>query len=139
MRLCEGSDIFHADRWGTAYLSPDVAEADPETGREIVVRGNGTAVGGTSAVAPVYAGLLVPFKRKLGFVTPVRWSNHLAFANITAATTGIPRPHRTKCLHRLGAPIGDSIATFFEAPTMGSALAARLGDAAFMPRLQRTA
>ena len=51
------------------------ADADPDTGYEVVVHGQTAAVGGTSAVAPLYAGLFAAFGRKLGFVTPKLWLN----------------------------------------------------------------
>ena len=40
-------------------------------------------MGGTSAVAPLYAGLFALFGTKLGFVTPKLWLNHLCFNDIT--------------------------------------------------------
>ncbi|HEX3683446.1 MAG TPA: S53 family peptidase [Bryobacteraceae bacterium] len=46
---------------------PDVAgNADPETGYQIVVDGQSTVVGGTSAVAPLWAGLIALFNQSLG-------------------------------------------------------------------------
>ncbi len=49
---------------------PDVAgNADPETGYQIVVDGQSVIVGGTSAVAPLWAGLIALINQKLG--TPV--------------------------------------------------------------------
>jgi kumamolisin len=46
---------------------PDVAgNADPETGYQIVVDGQSTVVGGTSAVAPLWAGLVALFNQSLG-------------------------------------------------------------------------
>jgi hypothetical protein len=51
-------------------MVPDVAaNADPETGYEIVLHGAPTVVSGTSGVAPLYAGLFAAFGSKLGFVT----------------------------------------------------------------------
>jgi kumamolisin len=54
---------------------PDVAGvADPATGFNIVLNGNGIAVGGTSGVAPLYAGLIALINQKLGrsvgFINP---------------------------------------------------------------------
>jgi kumamolisin len=46
---------------------PDVAgDADPETGYEIVVDGQNTVVGGTSAVAPLWAALIALLNQSLG-------------------------------------------------------------------------
>jgi len=57
------SRLFPTQDWqagaptGPGRLVRDVAaEADPETGYEIVVGGRNAAIGGTSAVAPLYAG-----------------------------------------------------------------------------------
>ena len=50
---------------------PDVAaNADPNTGYEIVLYGASTVFGGTSAVAPLYAGLFASFGRILDSSTP---------------------------------------------------------------------
>ena len=46
---------------------PDVAaDADPETGYNVVVDGEQTVIGGTSAVAPLWAGLLALINQVLG-------------------------------------------------------------------------
>jgi kumamolisin len=54
---------------------PDVAaNADPETGYNILVDGEQMVIGGTSTVAPLWAGLIVllnqKLNRRLGFVNP---------------------------------------------------------------------
>ena len=54
---------------------PDVSgDADPETGYNVLVDGQQEVVGGTSAVAPLWAGLLTLFNQKLGsrvgFINP---------------------------------------------------------------------
>ncbi|EOO25375.1 hypothetical protein ICM_04791 [Bacillus cereus BAG1X2-3] len=56
--------------------TPDVAgNADPETGYQIEVNGQQTVTGGTSAVAPLWAGLIANINQKLGhsvgFINPV--------------------------------------------------------------------
>ena len=136
------SRLFPMQDWqagapmGVGRLVPDVAaEADPETGYEIVVRGSPTVVGGTSAVAPLYAGLFAALGRKLGFVTPVLWSNHLAFTDVTVGDNGHFRARvGPDACTGLGVPIGDRIAALFEAPSMVAALAARTDEAPTMPR-----
>jgi kumamolisin len=55
---------------------PDVAgDADPVTGYRVRVAGQDTVIGGTSAVAPLWAGLIALFNqqlaRSLGFINPV--------------------------------------------------------------------
>jgi subtilase family serine protease len=64
---------------------PDVAgNADPVTGYKIVANGQGTSVGGTSAVAPLWAGLIARLAqasgKRFGLVQP------LIYAGVTAGT-----------------------------------------------------
>jgi kumamolisin len=59
---------------GKGRMVPDVAgNADPNSGYTIYVHGSQHVVGGTSAVAPLYAGLFAALGRKLRFVTPRLW------------------------------------------------------------------
>jgi subtilase family serine protease len=98
-------------------MVPDVAaNADPNTGYEIIVGGKATVVGGTSAVAPLYAGLFAAFGVKLGFVNPELWANEkTCFTDITQGNNGAyeakvgPDP----CTG-LGVPIGSKIAAMIE-------------------------
>ncbi|PED02866.1 peptidase S53 [Bacillus cereus] len=58
---------------------PDVAgNADPETGYQIEVNGQRTVMGGTSAVAPLWAGLIANINQKLGhsvgFINPILYN-----------------------------------------------------------------
>jgi kumamolisin len=61
---------------------PDVAgDADPETGYSVLVDGEQTVIGGTSAVAPLWAGLLARINQSLG--TSVGYLNPLLYtANV---------------------------------------------------------
>ena len=102
---------------GPGRLVPDVsANADPNTGYEIIVNGQKQTVGGTSAVAPLYAGLFAAFGRKLGFVTPTLWENQPAFHDITQGDNGKYRAGvgPDPCTG-LGSPIGQSLETLFAA------------------------
>jgi kumamolisin len=64
---------------------PDVAgDADPETGYNVVVDGQQTVIGGTSAVAPLWAGLLALINQSLG--TNVGYVNPLLYAAKAEAT-----------------------------------------------------
>jgi kumamolisin len=101
--------------YGKGRMVPDVsAEADPNTGYEVYVHGNATIVGGTSAVAPLCAGLFAAFGTKLGFITPNLWQNPAAFNDIDLGNNGLysaakgPDP----CTG-LGTPIGTKIAAIF--------------------------
>jgi kumamolisin len=101
--------------YGTGRMVPDVsANADPETGYNIYVQGSAEVVGGTSADAPLYAGLFASFGTKLGFVTPTLWQNQTAFNDITVGNNGYydaavgPDP-----CSGIGSPIGTAIAALF--------------------------
>ncbi len=74
---------------------PDVAaNADPETGYNILVDGQQQVVGGTSAAAPLWAGLVVllnqRLNRRLGFVNPsfYRVNQSKDFRDITTGGNG---------------------------------------------------
>ena len=70
-------------------MVPDVAAcADPNTGYRVVVDGQEQTVGGTSAVAPFYAGLFAALGRNMGFVTPTLWKNPKCFTDITRGSNG---------------------------------------------------
>ncbi len=96
-------------------MVPDVAaDANPNTGYLVVINGQETQIGGTSAVAPLYAGLFASFGKKLGFVTPTLYQNLQAFVDITQGTNGSfeaavgPDP----CTG-LGVPNGKALAALF--------------------------
>jgi kumamolisin len=64
---------------------PDVCgDADPSTGYQIYYDGQPNVVGGTSAVAPLWAGLLARINQKLG--TPVGYINPLLYSTIGKST-----------------------------------------------------
>jgi kumamolisin len=76
---------------------PDVAaDADPETGYNVLIDGQNTVIGGTSAVAPLYAGLfalinqtlVAQTKERAGLVQPVLYTNGQAFQDITQGNNG---------------------------------------------------
>ncbi|MDD2878409.1 MAG: S53 family peptidase [Acidiphilium sp.] len=73
---------------GTGRGVPDVAaDADPNTGYQVTVDGQTFAVGGTSAVAPLWAGFfaLINAARgsRLGFVNPALYAYAADFREIT--------------------------------------------------------
>jgi kumamolisin len=102
---------------GPGRLVPDVAgNADPKTGYKILVHGKAGVVGGTSAVAPLYAGLFAAFGTKLGFISPTLWDNHLAFNDITVGDNGHYRARiGPDACTGLGSPIGTKLAALFPA------------------------
>jgi kumamolisin len=96
---------------GPGRMVPDVAaNADPNTGYEIVLYGATTVVGGTSAVAPLYSGLFASFGTKLGFVTAELYLNQTCFNDITVGNNGAFRAHRgPDACTGLGSPIGQNL------------------------------
>lgn len=102
---------------GPGRMVPDVsANADPETGYALRVHGQRIVAGGTSAVAPLYAGLFAAFGTKLGFVSFKLWANHLCFNDITAGDNGFyrGRPGPDACTG-IGSPVGTKLAALFAA------------------------
>jgi kumamolisin len=75
---------------------PDVAgDADPDTGYNIRVDGENAVVGGTSAVAPLWAGLVARINQKLGksigFLNPLIYVQSVetsGFHDITKGNNG---------------------------------------------------
>jgi kumamolisin len=124
------STLFPMPSWqigapnGPGRMVPDVsANADPATGYEIVLYGATTVVGGTSAVAPLYAGLFAAFGQKLGFVTPDLWQHQTCFNDITKGDNGAYRAGvgPDPCTG-LGSPIGTRLANLL---TQSTATASR--------------
>ena len=71
-------------------MVPDVAaNADPATGYRIVLDGQVEPVGGTSAVAPLYAGFFAALGTKLGNVLPMLWRNEGSFFDVTVGEHGL--------------------------------------------------
>lgn len=111
------STLFLPQPWqagaphGPGRMVPDIAaNADPETGYLIYLYGQEGPVGGTSAVAPLYAGLFASFGKKLGFVTPKLWANQLCFNLITVGDNGQYRASDSPSpCTGLGSPIGTSL------------------------------
>jgi kumamolisin len=67
---------------------PDIAgNADPNSGYKVVVGGVGSPIGGTSAVAPLWAGLFALINessgKSAGFTHPLLYGNTAAFRQIT--------------------------------------------------------
>lgn len=93
------STLFPAQSWqvgapaapsGLGRMVPDVAaNADPNTGYNIVLDGQVQTVGGTSAVAPLYAGFTAACGSKLGFISPTLWQNQADFNDITVGDNGV--------------------------------------------------
>jgi len=72
---------------------PDVAgNADPETGYQVLVDGSQTVVGGTSAVAPLWAALIARINasqnKPVGYLNPLLYRQTPAFHDITQGNNG---------------------------------------------------
>ncbi|BAN24982.1 S53 family peptidase [Caballeronia insecticola] len=72
---------------------PDVAgDASPQTGYEVLIDGEDTVVGGTSAVAPLWAALIARINAlnnaPSGFVNPKLYKAKAAFRDITQGNNG---------------------------------------------------
>jgi kumamolisin len=102
---------------------PDVAgNADPATGYQILADGQPGSVGGTSAVAPLWAGLIACINQQLG--TPVGFLNPLLYAlaanplrdittgtnDITGQLGGYPAGPGWDACTGLGSPNGTALA-----------------------------
>lgn len=95
---------------------PDVAaDADPATGYAIYVDGQDTVVGGTSAVAPLWAALIARINatrgKPAGFVNTALYRQPSAFNDITAGNNGAfsATPGWDACTG-LGTPVGTKVA-----------------------------
>jgi len=117
------STIFSMPAWqvlggapsGPGRMVPDVAgAADPNTGYEIYYGGSVQVVGGTSAVAPLYSGLVAALGTKRGFIGNDLWSNEGCFADVTVGDNGLyhAKVGADPCTG-LGVPIASRIAQLF--------------------------
>jgi kumamolisin len=95
---------------------PDVAaDADPQTGYEVLVDGTSAVYGGTSAVAPLWAGLIARINaltgRSAGFVNPALYGQPSALRDITQGNNGgfAASPGWDACTG-LGSPDGAKVA-----------------------------
>lgn len=97
------SDVFPAPAWqnppasGTQAASgrgvPDVsAVADPQTGYRVRVDGSDIVIGGTSAVAPLWAALIARLaqatNRRFGLFQPLLYAQKAGFRDITSGSNG---------------------------------------------------
>jgi len=108
---------------GPGRMVPDVSgNADPNTGYNIVLHGAPATIGGTSAVAPLYAGLFAAFGTKLGFITPELYLNQVCFNDITEGDNGAFRAQKgPDACTGIGSPIGVKLANLLMHPTANAA------------------
>jgi len=102
---------------------PDVAgDADPETGYQVLVDGESAVIGGTSAVAPLWAGLIARLNQNLGsdvgFLNPVLYRNPNVCNDVTAGNNGAFKAATGwDACTGLGSPRGTDIANALKPPT----------------------
>jgi kumamolisin len=111
---------------------PDVAgNADPQTGYQILVDGTSTVIGGTSAVAPLWAALIARLNQHLnssiGFINPILYQQYSQFAQASAfhditqgsndtgdSNGGYSAAHGWDACTGLGTPDGDKMLTVLQ-------------------------
>jgi kumamolisin len=102
---------------------PDVAgDADPQTGYEVRIDGTNTVIGGTSAVAPLWAGLVALANalngRAAGYLNPLLYAHATALHDITQGNNGaFEASVGWDACTGLGSPIGQEVAKVMIAPT----------------------
>jgi len=92
----EGLDALSTEGKDTALTMrgvPDVAgNADPESGYDVRIDGTNTVIGGTSAVAPLWAALIVRINQTsgnaAGYLNPQLYKSPQAFRDITQGNNG---------------------------------------------------
>jgi kumamolisin len=98
---------------------PDVAgDADPQTGYNVRVDGSDTVYGGTSAVAPLWAGLITRLNATrttpIGFINPTLYGTPGALHDIVSGNNGTYAAAKGwDACTGLGSPNGAAIATLF--------------------------
>jgi len=125
---------------------PDVAgDADPETGYAVRVDGSNTVIGGTSAVAPLWAGLVARLNAlrgsSIGFINPMLYAHPSALNDITSGNNGAFKaaPGWDACTG-LGSPDGSALAALFASASAKRAIATvNVGDKAFIRRDKKPA
>src|SRR5208282_5719087 len=109
---------------------PDVAgDADPTTGYVTRVDGQPDVIGGTSAVAPLWAALIALINESIGkpagFINPLLYQNAgkvADFNDITSGNNGAysAGPGWDACTG-LGSPVGSQVAAVLGAPSLARA------------------
>jgi kumamolisin len=109
---------------------PDVAgDADPTTGYVTLVDGNPDVIGGTSAVAPLWAGLIALINQSIGkpvgFVNPLLYESASTAADFNDITSGNNGAYSAgagwDACSGLGSPIGIRVAAALGVPAPAQA------------------
>jgi kumamolisin len=133
------SDVFPLPSWQTTAKVPpsanpnnnvgrgvpDVAgDADPTTGFDILVDGQSGVIGGTSAGAPLWAGLIALINQSLGkpagFINPLLYQSAGTAGDFNSITSGNNGAYSAgsgwNACTGLGSPIGNRVATILGVP-----------------------
>jgi kumamolisin len=109
---------------------PDLAaDADPETGYQVMVDGQSTVIGGTSAVAPLMAGLIASINQStgapVGFINPTVYQHQEAFRDVTSGNNDgeVAGPGWDACTG-MGVPIGSKLEQVLAAAQRAASAAA---------------
>ena len=106
---------------------PDVAgDADENTGYVVRVDGSDTVIGGTSAVAPLWAGLIALINQSnakpAGFINPLLYQNAATAADFNDVTSGNNGAYSAgsgwDACTGLGSPVGAKVASALGVGTM---------------------
>jgi len=113
-----GLKVSHADK-STSVLTgrgvPDIAaNADPVTGYDVLVDGQRFAIGGTSAVAPLLAGMIAVFNQQIGkpvgLWNPILYSETGTVRDISVGTNGsYAAAQGWDACTGVGAPVGSKM------------------------------
>jgi kumamolisin len=116
------ADVPTSPTGGSGRGVPDVAgDADPQTGYRVLIDGTQTVIGGTSAVAPLWAALTARLAQALGaplgLLQPKLYAATGAFRDITAGNNGAydARAGWDPCTG-LGSPRGTALLTALRQP-----------------------
>jgi kumamolisin len=95
-------------------VATGTADADPGTGYDVRVDGSDTVIGGTSAVAPLWAGLVALLNqlkgRPVGYLNPKLYSGAAAFHDIAEGNNnGFTAAPGWDACTGLGSPIGSKL------------------------------
>ena len=113
--------IPHRHGGGVGRGVPDVAaDADPQTGYQVLVDGSALVIGGTSAVAPLWAALICRLAQSLGaplgLAQPKLYAATSGFRDITRGNNGAYKARKGwDACTGLGVPVGDALLTALRA------------------------
>jgi kumamolisin len=118
----QGAGVPTTQAAGGGRGVPDVAgNADPETGYQVLIDGKQTVIGGTSAVAPLWAALTARLAQALdaplGLLQPKLYATPSSFRDITTGNNGAYQAHTGwDACTGLGTPRGTALLNALRQP-----------------------